>query len=260
MQYTVDLSDLVISGGICRGEAVFRVMQPVRPGRALDTGWFYVPAGPVCGAGDFRFSQKAFFPDRQKDVQVFGQPGLAVKALGLAAVPLKISAVYDPSSQQLRILVSYKKTLDAGTYTVYWFCEAQNEPSDSRQEKQEAPETSSSSGESTKRIPQDDAFYIRTIPVIHPGWKYTIRAHVPAEYADNDPLDEPCVAWEIPGGDENGTIDKYGCYTAPDKPGAYGVKATLKPTGATAHAYIMVREKQEPGTLTKSSGSAPEEE
>ena len=68
----------------------------------------------------------------------------------------------------------------------------------------------------------DEDFYIENAPAaIHCGWKYTLRAHIPAGKTGT-------VRWEI--SEENGgTIDRNGQYTAPDKPGAYEIRACFEP-------------------------------
>lgn len=69
---------------------------------------------------------------------------------------------------------------------------------------------------------EDDSFYIENPPAaIHCGWKYTLRAHVPAGMKGT-------VHWEI-GEEGAGMIDQNGQYTAPSKPGAYEVIARFVP-------------------------------
>ena len=69
---------------------------------------------------------------------------------------------------------------------------------------------------------EDDSFYIENPPAaIHCGWKYTLRAHVPAGMKGT-------VHWEI-GEEGAGMIDQNGQYTAPSRPGAYEVIARFVP-------------------------------
>ena len=84
----------------------------------------------------------------------------------------------------------------------------------------------------------NDGFYIENAPAtLHGGWKYTLRAHLPRG-AEGKP-----VRWELTDGETAGTIDSYGCYTAPQKPGAYEVKAYLDCEGLPAleaSVYLIV--------------------
>lgn len=84
----------------------------------------------------------------------------------------------------------------------------------------------------------NDGFYIENAPAtLHGGWKYTLRAHLPRG-AEGKP-----VRWELTDGETAGTIDGYGCYTAPQKPGAYEVKAYLDREGLPAleaSVYLIV--------------------
>ena len=80
---------------------------------------------------------------------------------------------------------------------------------------------------------EDDSFYIENPPTaIHCGWKYTLRAHVPAGMDGK-------VHWEI-GEEDGGTIDQNGQYTAPASPGAYEVIARFIPaeTGAASVSAV----------------------
>lgn len=84
----------------------------------------------------------------------------------------------------------------------------------------------------------NDGFYIENAPAtLHGGWKYTLRAHLPRG-SEGKP-----VRWELTDGEIAGTIDGYGCYTAPPKPGAYEVKAYLDREGLPAleaSVYLIV--------------------
>lgn len=79
--------------------------------------------------------------------------------------------------------------------------------------------------------------YIENPPkVLHRGWMYHLR--LAGEPGGTLKTEE--IEWTVQEG--GGSIDRYGKYTAPDKPGMYEVFALHRPTGLEASAYMIVRE------------------
>lgn len=98
--------------------------------------------------------------------------------------------------------------------------------------------------ESIRQETKEPKFYIANPPKqIHVGWQYTFRvAGLSQEEAQQR------VTWKVSGpqGTANaGSIDCYGCYTAPMEPGIYEITASYTADG-------------EKDSMTAASGKAPE--
>ena len=49
------------------------------------------------------------------------------------------------------------------------------------------------------------------------------------------------VTWKVIG-DDAGSINKFGTYTAPDRQGVFEVQAALEGSDLTASVYVIIRE------------------
>lgn len=206
--------DMVMGPGHLSGQVTFPIDKHDE-GSLLDTGWietglgegtYFVMTALGLGDGKLYQGQGVLFSDA---------PAVLKKA--------KVSAAVDQKSGALRLGVKLKKSEEA-VLKICWRILPLEETAvlDEAAEGHSAKDyvTPGLSEDGQETVPED-SFYIENAPAtLHGGWKYTLRAHVPEGTSGK-------VRWELTDGDEAGTIDSYGCYTAPAKPGAYEVKAYL---------------------------------
>lgn len=225
------------------GRVIFHIDQKDE-GRILDTGWFSagVPSG-----GSYRMEVSVGSGDGK---QYYGQSSLFEDAPPVLN-KLKVSWAVDEKKGAVRLAIKPKKVTGSQlilawrlySTTVETLGERDTAGDTGRQEAQQPAALADAAVQADTAVEpakdfvtpalEEDAFYIENAPTtLHTGWKYTLRAHIPAGM-------EGQVRWELTDGEEAGSIDVYGCYTAPGRPGAYEVKAYLGRPGGDAVAESL---------------------
>ena len=142
-------------------------------------------------------------------------------------VQAEIGALLDPMHSAFRVGVRLKEDTEAEEVFVRWRAVRM------------APLGGGAAGpkvEEKEEKRPDPTFYIEAVPgSIGKGRKFMFLCHRPEE--DTEP-----VVWSVVGEDA-GTIDAYGMYTAPDRIGVFEVQAALG--GRKTSAYVVVKETEE---------------
>lgn len=212
--------------GTLAGEALFHIDKHDE-GKVLDTGWL------SCGLGQGTYLLKTAVS--VDDGPWFMEVPVVFEDAPAILAKAKFSAALDAKTGRLRFGVKLKKAGQAELHILWQASPAEAEPGPDK--KTSAPATADTASNTTISSPdEDDAFYIENAPVtLHAGWKYTLRAHIPARFLNAGPT----IRWETTAEDA-GQIDAFGCYTAPEKPGAYEVRAFLEGADEEASVYMIV--------------------
>ena len=196
-------------------------LGPVHQGRSVVTDW--IDTGLGMGRAQLTLAQidtDGFEkgPIRSERL-LFGNADIFDEADYVPACPkIRYAAAYETSSGRFRIAIRFKKAYTGGTIRFYWRASKEVSPED--REKEEG------------RTVRQDHFYIENPPRdLQTGRKYTFRCHLPQDAKAGQ------IKWTVTGG----SIDSYGCFTAPDQPGIFEVKAGLEGTDLTTSVYVMVR-------------------
>lgn len=252
--YKVSQSGTSKEGGFLQGKIIFTVAGAEKNGRTMDSGWLFIPVSR--GPHFFSFAQMVSVGDPTfgaDHVMVFQGGALLEKTIKSNTPLLKVSGAFRPDTSELRVLVRSKRALQDGTYVIAWMTEydeaaeaeavSEDQLSLSDAElPQDAPQSAAEQAAASSDNSGDTAFYLENVPkVLHLGWKWQLRAHVPSSLQPQSALDTSVVSWAVKGAGSCGTIDRYGCYTAPDHAGVFEVTAVLEPTGQTTSAFMIVR-------------------
>ncbi|MCI8632174.1 MAG: hypothetical protein HFE64_01640 [Lachnospiraceae bacterium] len=147
------------------------------------------------------------------DSQVFHQSSY------IPGVPeAKLAACLEEETGYLQIGIRLESPMPAGTLCLIW--QARKEELMTEKEETAA---------------KAQLFYIANPPKsLRPGMKYTFSCR------KADTL-QGTVQWKVIG-ENAGTINQYGAYTAPDRQGVFEIQASLQGTDQTATAYVMIKE------------------
>lgn len=137
----------------------------------------------------------------------------------IPAVPqLKLAAYLEEDSGQFQVGIQLEAPVEPGTFTIGWQARKEEIMSDKEQDAVKA-----------------QSFYISNPPkTLRPGMKYTLRCQKSEGLSGK-------IHWEVLG-EESGTIDQFGMYTAPLKQGVFEVQASLEGTDRKATAYVIIKE------------------
>lgn len=150
---------------------------------------------------------------------LYGDSRVFQESSYIPAVPqVKLAAYLEENTGCFQIGVQFIASAMPGSMTIGWQARKEELLSEKEQE-----------------VAKAKAFYIVNPPkLLRPGMKYTFRCQVTDNLAGR-------VHWEVLG-EEAGTIDRFGMYTAPQKQGVFEVQASLEGTECKATAYVIVKE------------------
>lgn len=216
-------------------------LGPVHQGRSVMTDW--IDTGLGKGRAQVTLAQidtEGFEKGPIRSERLLtGNADIFDEADYVPACPkIRYAVAYETSSGRFRIAIRFKKAYGGGTIRFYWRASKEVSPEETEKDKNQdsSKDCRQDKGSADTQQPAKDSrtdyFYIENPPRYLPtGRKYTFRCHLPQKAADGQ------VVWTVTGG----SIDRYGCFTAPDQPGVFEVKAALEGTDLTASVYVMVR-------------------
>ncbi len=173
------------------------------------------------------------------DASVFAES----EYLGMAVLA-EVGILLNKEQNAFRIGLRLLEDTDENEVKVFWraFCKGKKNQMAERSvspvfketPEEEAEESAIPQEEEPKEEPQhSEEFYIESVPgQIFKGQKFMFMCHRPEDL-------EESVTWNVVGEDA-GTINGYGMYTAPDRPGVFEV--TAQAGGLLASAYIVVKD------------------
>lgn len=248
-----------INGTFIQGVYEWRIEKNLSRGRSLATPWLEQSLpGRVLFVSLSLLDEKGFDQGPIAGSRVlFGDSRAFSEGEYMPLLPsVSLSAVWDASGQE-KGLFRFKLGLVAGEELYagdllkvqVTFCMEMSSQEGAERPRIESPKASwlnltpgteqgaADGDEATGEPARIDRFFIENPPkFLHGGWKYTLRCA--AEPQRSLPMEE--IEWSVQEG--GGTIDTYGCYTAPEHPGMFEVFARHIPSGLSASAYMIVRE------------------
>lgn len=203
------------------GEIILQTTTGQRSGRCFYTD----PIDTGLGAGrhglTFELIDDMGFDEQplQNERILFGEPAVFNQSSYIPAVPpVNLAAVLDPATGCFQLGVQLKNAMAAGRIRIAWRAVKEELQSDKDQEAAKA-----------------QSFYIANPPkYLRPGMKYTFSCRK----SENLP---GVITWNVVG-EEAGSINKFGTYTAPMRQGVFEVQARLEEADLSASVYIIVRE------------------
>lgn len=237
------------------GEVIFQVNDPENCGKTLVSDW--VETGLHSG---LHLVEAALMEEVEPDGSfgtaprlIFGNSGAFDGGFGTLRLPrAKVSCALQTEGAKVKIAVKLKERPGELTLKVVFFvvpslsaaasfagspaviaAEPEKEPPEEEKPALE-PEQKAAPMTAEEPSKEEGPFFIENPPqYLHVGWKYTLRTNVPPEKTGR-------ILWEVLS-EGGGSIDGYGCYTAPERPGAYEVVATEEKSGRLASCFMIVK-------------------
>ena len=203
------------------GEIVLKIPTSQRSGRCFYTDW--IDTGLDSGRHELTFSliDDLGFDDEPLQLEriVLGDPRVFNQSSYIPAVPAVVfAAVLDPDSGRFQLGVRLETAMAPGNIRIGWQARKEEQLSDKEQD-----------------IAKAQTFYIANPPqYLRPGMKYTFSCQKSEGLTG-------IITWKIVG-EEAGSINKFGTYTAPMRQGVFEVQASLEGTELTASVYVIIRE------------------
>lgn len=203
------------------GEIQLQVAAEQRRGRCFYTDW--VDTGLGAGRHELHFyliddtgvDEEPLSNERILigETQVWNQstyiPGLP---------PVRLGAFLEPQTGRFQLGLQLINGMMPGTIRVAW--QARKEELLSEKE---------------QSIAKAQTFYIANPPkYLRPGMKYTFSCQKSEDITG-------IISWKVIG-DEAGSINKFGTYTAPMRQGVFEVQAVLEGSGLSSSVYVIIRE------------------
>ena len=203
------------------GEIQLQIGTAQRSGRCIYTDW--IDTGFGAGRHDLRFYviDDMGFDDEplQQERILIGDLSVFQQSSYIPAVPeIKMGAFLDPETGRFQFGLQLINGMAPGAIRIGWSARKEELLNEKEQE-----------------IEKAQSFYISNPPKhLKPGMKYTFSCRKSEELSG-------VITWKVVG-EEGGTINKFGTYTAPEKQGVYEVQAALEGTEWTASVYVIIRE------------------
>jgi len=203
--------------------------------KVLDSGWLDV--GLSAGRG---LPEAAVLSSNAIALAGTGATSLFGEKYGFSK--LKYGIIYNPENGKIRLRAKLQEKPQGESVTFLYRVTKLDDVAEPAHAAETEP--AEASAEEPSADPMAGSFYIENPPkFLHPGWRYTLRCHLPAGASESDVewiLTEGTSADGAGGETAAGSLTSYGEYTAPETPGAFEVKARLKTTGQEAATYMIV--------------------
>jgi len=203
------------------GEIALQINMGQRNGRCIYTDWIDT------GLGDGRHELRFYLIDElgfdeqplQQERILMGDPGVFQQSSYIPAVPeIKMGAFLEPETGRFQLGIQLINGMAPGTIRIGWTAKKEEILSDKEQDAVKA-----------------QSFYIANPPkFLRPGMKYTFSCRKSEDLTG-------VVTWKVVG-DDAGSINKFGTYTAPNRQGVFEVQAALEGSDLYASVYVIIRE------------------
>ena len=203
------------------GEILMQITTGQRSGRCIYTDWIDTGLGAGRHELQLYLIDELGFDDEplQQERIIVGDPGVFQQSSYIPAVPeMKTGAFLEPETGRFQVGVKLVNGMAPGTIRIGWTAKKEELLTEKDQDAVKA-----------------QAFYIANPPkFLRPGMKYTFSCRKSEEVTG-------IVTWKVIG-DDAGSINKFGTYTAPDRQGVFEVQAALEGSDLTASVYVIIRE------------------
>ena len=203
------------------GEIVLQIAAGQRSGRCIYTDW--IDTGLGAGRHElqiFLIDELGFDDEPLRNERVLiGDPGVFQQSSYIPAVPeIKTGAFLESVSGKFQVGLQLTNGMAPGTIRIGWVARKEELLSDKEQNAVKA-----------------QSFYIANPrKFLRPGMKYTFSCRKSEELSG-------IITWKVVG-ENAGSINKFGTYTAPDRQGVFEVQAALEGSELTASVYVIIRE------------------
>ncbi len=218
---TIEYTARSLKSPFAGGEIKFTVQEARGAGQCFYTRLIDTGLGPGCHEISLYLADELGVDEKPLEGRriLYGDSSVFHQSSYIPGVPeAKLAAYLEEETGYLQIGVRLESFMPAGTLSVIW---------QARKEEQMT--------EKEKTVAKAQQFYIANPPKsLRPGMKYTFSCR------KADTL-QGRVQWKVVG-ENAGTINQYGTYTAPDRQGVFEVQASLEGTDQTATAYVMIKE------------------
>ena len=203
------------------GEIKFQVTASQRAGRCLYTDWIDTKLGTGRHELNFYVIDDMGFDEEpvQNERLLWGDSQVFQQSEHIPAVPaVKMGAFLETETGRFRLGLQLPNGMMPGMIRIAWSARKEEVLSNKEQD-----------------IKSAQAFYIANPPKsLRPGMKYTFSCRKAEEL-------QGIISWKVMG-EDSGSINKFGTYTAPMRQGVFEVQAMLEGTELSASVYVVVRE------------------
>ena len=203
------------------GEIHLNIHESQRSGRCIYTDWIDTELGEGRHALSFYLLDELGFDEEPlaRERMLIGDAQVFQQSSYIMGVPnVKMGAFLEPESGRFQLGVQLVNGMMPGVIRIGWQARKEEILSEKEQE-----------------IEKAQAFYISNPPkFLRPGMKYTFSCRKAEDL-------NGVITWQVVGEDA-GTINKFGTYTAPMRQGVFEVKAELEGTEHSASVYVIIRE------------------
>ena len=217
----IDYETREVKEPLAAGEIKFQVTASLRPGRCLYSDWIDTKLGTGRHELNFYVIDDMGFDEEplQKERLLWGDMQVFQQSEYIPAVPVvKMGAFLESETGRFRLGLQLPNGMMPGTIRIAWTARKEEVLSHKEQD-----------------IKTAQAFFIMNPPkYLRPGMKYTFSCR------KSDDL-QGIISWKVIGEDA-GSINKFGTYTAPMRQGVFEVQATLEGTELSSSVYVVVRE------------------
>ncbi len=217
----IDYQKRAVKEPYAAGEIKFLVSSDQRGGCCFYTDWIDTELG--AGRHELRFyiiDELGFDEEPLQNERVLmGDLRVFQQSTYIPAVPeMKIGAFLEPETGRFQLGLQLVNGMRPGSVRIAWQARKEETLSDKEQD-----------------IAKAQSFYIANPPkYLRPGMKYTFSCRKSENLSG-------IVIWKVIGEDA-GSINKFGTYTAPMRQGVFEVQAVLEGTGLSASLYVIVKE------------------
>lgn len=216
---SIQYSRLPVREPCAAGEIRITTSQNQRAGRCFYTDW--IETGIQDGLMDLSFHLVDTLGVDEIPLDapriLYGNPQVFMQSSYIPALPLVQLGAFADAAGRFQLGVRLESPMAPGTLCIRWLAGKTELQSEKEQNAEKAQQ-----------------FYISNPPkYLRPGMKYTFGC------VKSDDLTGR-ILWQTVG-EEAGTINKFGTYTAPQKQGVYEVQALLEGTDLSSRIYVIVK-------------------
>lgn len=203
------------------GEIKFQTMSSQRAGRCFYTDWIDTKLGTGRHELNFYVIDEMGFDEEpiQNERLLWGDAQVFQQSEYIPAVPaVKMGAFLETETGRFRLGLQLINGMMPGMIRIGWTARKEEILTEKEQ-----------------GIKNAQSFYIVNPPkYLRPGMKYTFSCRKSEDL-------QGIILWNVVGEDA-GSINKFGTYTAPMRQGVFEVQAVLEGTELSATVYVVVRE------------------
>lgn len=217
----IDYQKRAVKEPYAAGEIKLQVAAGQRSGCCFYTDWIDTGLGAGRHELSFHLIDDLGFDETpvQNERILIGDFQVFQQSTYIPAVPrVKMGAFLEPETGRFQLGLLLTNGMMPGTIRIAWRARKEEVLSDKEQD-----------------IAKAQSFYIANPPkYLRPGMKYTFSCRKSEDLAGN-------ILWKV-AGEEAGSINRFGTYTAPMRQGVFEVQAMLEGTELLTSVYVIIKE------------------